>query len=301
MKKEIRTTCLLNVINYINNLVLITYFSMYQNLNINNNIYVLKLGIVLSIWLLSPLLLLFVTTYPLLNNENLYYKNLKRELIIDVCFKIISYIVLLSYTKTIFLSDIYKLKVVVQIVLMFFSLIINFKIYKKVKYLECNSINIFEEDTVTEIEKRNIENIKKASYIGNTSFLSFIIFGLSLILFSTKEMNWQVDIIATVISSISFVKFINSIYKKSILIYSENNNRNKVFKKEIIYATISYSICIVVSMNLVRIENEIFRYITYLISILALYPIMKNNKNISIKYKKVKKSLVNELMAYYEK
>ncbi|MGL5245658.1 MAG: hypothetical protein ACRC7R_10830 [Sarcina sp.] len=299
LKKDIKILATLNLASYINNLALITYFSMYKNLNVVEELDVFFFPIILALWILSPLALIFMTIYPIIMSGHGLRKLFKKELILYFSLNAIAYIILLSYTNTLYLSYEYFIKVMVELVLMIITLFILLKIYVSVPSTNCNYKNNI--NLINNEDKRNVKNIKKAVSIGITSLLSFIIFGLSLMLISSKDMSWHIDILAVLISSISFVIFIHKDYEKCTLAYLDKNKRMKVFKKEIICTAISYGICIIVSMNLIRVNNEFVRQGIFLISVIILYPIMDDNRLISIKYKNIRECLINDLVSSYKK
>lgn len=266
MQNKIKYLIKLNIINYINNF-------LYS--------FVLSLKGVdgyLSLWSISPLIFLTLTSFILATDNKPEYKIFKKEALLDFIVRVIGCGVGFLNYRVKFLSYGFILRMSIIFLLMIINLFIEYRIYKKSK-----------DYTLTE-ENKNVNNISfnftqsslnkgKAATIGLITFYVYTASVLSMVLITPSIQNYNIFTIPL------FVIFICFNYLKLDLYFADKIAMMKRFYKDSFFALIGFLINFIVSFNVVDNNNSV-KNLCVLIGVLTLYPTIKTNREIAKEYRK---------------
>lgn len=290
MKKNIKILMLLNMINYISNF-LFTFVFAYANKALKEH------SVLLGIWGLTPYAILTVTSFILATDYKEEYKTFKKEAIFDWIIRAISCVVVFQEFTFSFLSLEYVIQQIILIVLLVINISLEYKMYQKLKkYVlikkETNSI-----EKISEEEKQNIREIGQATTLGTVCFYIFCAVGISVPL-TSEGVDDLYKLIAIIVSFCSFVWFLYENYQKCNLFYLDKQLAKKTFIRDSIYASIGFILCFITALNLFKTTHIIHFYITF-IGILCLYPTIRTNRKMGLRYKKIVKILGDNFELYF--
>lgn len=140
----------------------------------------------------------------------------------------------------------------------------------------------------------------RATTTGLVSFLIFTGLGLS-ILESTHTYENVFSRVGSLVFSVGvFLWFLQKNYEKCKIFYLDKSLAKKVFKKDDIYAATGFMICFFIEVLKLRafmLQTKIY-FSHYIIAILFLYPTIKTNRKMALRYRKVVKILGDNFELY---
>ena len=292
MKKSIKLLIILNLITYANGFIFSLMYA-YNNAKLTS-----EWGIY-GIWVLSPYLFLTITSFILAIDNNKNYKIFYKEAIVDWILRFISCCIFFQQFDFKFLSWQYIVQQLIAISLLATNLLIEIIMYRKVINYKLNFIDENKvEEEVTEKEKRNIRNMGKATTIGVSSFFVFTAGGLSAPLISQTLDNSITKAIMLVASITILIWYLNKNYEKCILFYLDKRYAKEVFIRDSICASFGYIICFFTALNIFGGLNYVYS-LAVIIGVIFLYPTIKTNRAMGIRYRKIVKILGDNFDLYF--
>lgn len=293
MKKSVKILIILNLITYISSF-LFSFFYTYAKEDL-----VRHWG-VLGVWTLSPLLFITITTFILATDNKEEYKIFKKEAIADWIIRFVSTCIVFREFNFKFLSYEYIVQQSIVVILLIINMILEFKMYKKAKAYIPAEKNDYDREKISEDEKQNIRNMGMATTTGLVSFLVFTGLGLS-ILESTHTYENVFPRVGSLVFSVGvFLWFLQKNYEKCKIFYLDKSLAKKVFKKDAIYTAVGFMICFfieVLKLSSFMPQYKIY-FSHYIIAILFLYPTIKTNRKMALRYRKVVKILGDNFELY---
>ena len=292
MKKSIKLLIILNLITYANGFIFSLMYA-YNNAKLTS-----EWGIY-GIWVLSPYLFLTITSFILAIDNNKNYKIFYKEAIVDWILRFISCCIFFQQFDFKFLSWQYIVQQLIAIILLATNLLIEIIMYRKVMNHKLNFMNDSKgEEEVTEKEKKNIRNMGKATTIGLSSFFVFTAGGLSAPLIVQSLDNWISKYILLIFSIGLFVWYLNKNYDKCRLFYLDKRYAKEIFIRDSICASFGYAICFFTALNVFGSLNHVYS-LAVIIGVIFLYPTIRTNRSMGIRYRKIVKILGDNFDLYF--
>lgn len=286
MNKKVKILVTFNCISYMLMLV-ISYVIITGIINNTNNIIKLILGTL-------PMILIICTSFICAFDRHKEFKPVKVQAILDLVIRTISFGLVIgevyyykninSYITFIFICCMFAINTILEYIM-------NKKIINKHEEIE-----IKKKLNITYEEKQNLRSMVKALNLEMFSILLFC--GISLSVTMNKNMEgtterWYIPVIFSIVVCIWFVK---TSYKNYIGFYLDKKYANHIFKRNIIFSLIGFSICLVLSF--LKFSNEVYGAITC-IGILFLLPTISTARKMSLRLKEIKKSLGKDTYNYF--
>lgn len=98
-----------------------------------------------------------------------------------------------------------------------------------------------------------------------------------------------------IISVLSFIWFLIANFMKCNLFYTNKEEAKKIFRKDIILVVYSYGFCLMVALGVFG-ESTLLTYLSPIISILSMLPVIKTNRQMAITADNVRKALGEEFI-----
>lgn len=284
MDKRIKVLAMFNCASYLLMLVMI-YINTDGSINNLNNITKFIIGS-------APFLLIICTSFVCTDWYFKDFKFIKKEAILDLSIRIISFLVVmygLSCGKNIFMEF--------EIILttFIFNCVIEYLINKKI--ISSNYERESEKKIDVTFEEKN--NLRAMMIATNKSMLSVLVFcAISLSVPVTKNIegtteNWFIPVIFSVFV---FTWFIKASYKNYNGFYLDKNYAKQIFIRNIIFASIGYAICLVLSFF--RFNNQAYGFIEML-GIAFLFPTINTMRKMSHRLKEIRDSLGKDTYNYF--
>ena len=292
VKKSIKLLIILNLITYANGFIFSLMYT-YNNEKLTSE------WAIYGIWVLSPYLFLTITSFILAIDNNKTYKIFYKEAIIDWILRFISCCIFFQQFDFKFLSWQYIVQQLIAIILLATNLLIEIIMYRKVMNHKLNFMNDSKgEEEVTEKEKKNIRNMGKATTIGLSSFFVFTAGGLSAPLIVQSLDNWISKYILLIFSIGLFVWYLNKNYDKCRLFYLDKRYAKEIFIRDSICASFGYAICFFTALNVFGSLNHVYS-LAVIIGVIFLYPTIRTNRSMGIRYRKIVKILGDNFDLYF--
>ncbi|MBU3075863.1 hypothetical protein [Clostridium estertheticum] len=289
MKKAVKLLILLNLMNYISNFVFAFMYS-YNKIAVQSNV------MLEVVWLLSPYVFLIATSFILATDYKEEYKTFKVEAIIDWFIRLVSCCVVFQEFNFKFLSSEYIIQQAILVSLFIINIYLEYKMYKKAKkYILIKKEDIAVEK-ISEEEKQNIRAIGKAATLGVSSFFIFAGLGMGV----TQIMDIDIKLLRVFIIFVSictFIWFLTTNYRKCYLFYLDKSLAKRIFIRDALYAALGYIMILIAAFGL--FGNTLLASAVEFIGILLLYPTIRTNRKIGIRYKKVKDILGENFYLYF--
>lgn len=279
MEKSVKNLMLINIINYANNF-LFAYVNGFMTIKGT-----------LAMWAVSPLLFLTLSSFILATDNKEEYKVFKKEAILDYVIRIVAYAVAFFNYKFEILSFEYIMRFIILILLFVVSMLLEYKMYQKAKRYVSN-IQKNKMEHVSEAEKRNIRYMGRAGTLGVTSFFIVAAGAMNVTTFVNLHNYYIVIPIAV------FIVFLHMNYAKVKLFYLDKEFGKRIFIRDTIYACLGFIFNIFIALKIFSF-GEGGPTIGILLGILSLYPTIRTNRKMAIRYKEVAKVLGDDLAYYY--
>lgn len=287
MKKSVKFLFELNLLNYANNF-LFSFTYTYANKNLREQ------WLVFGLWVLSPYVFVTITSFILATDNKEEYKIFKKEAIADWIIRAVSCGACFQEFNFTFLSSGYILQQIILVILLMVNIILEYKMYKKAKkYVPIKNHNEGIEK-ISEAEKQNIKNMGKATTLG---VVSLVVFAFSLG-FPNTYTDGLFRMFLYALSISCFGWFIYTNYKKCNLFYLDKTFGKRIFVRDILYATIGFIINFIVAFGLMKATN-IIQAASVGIAILSLYPTIRTNRKMALRYRKIVKILGDNFYLYF--
>ncbi|MBU3111577.1 hypothetical protein [Clostridium lacusfryxellense] len=291
MKKAVRLLMLLNLMSYISNFAFAFIYS-YNKVGVQRNV-ILEVG-----WVLSPFVFLIATSFILATDYKEEYKAFKTEAIIDWFIRVASCCVVFQEFNFKFLSSGFIIQQVIVASLLIINIYLEFKMYKKAKeHIPNKKVNI-EIEKISEEEKHNIREMGKATTLGMISF--FVFAGLGMGSMKTDINYKSPDLFMMLVMFVSiyaFIWFLIANYRKCYLFYLDKTLAKRIFVRDALYASLGYTIVFVSAFGFFGI-GMLESSVTF-IGILLLYPTIRTDRKMGLRYTKVKGILGENFYLYF--
>ncbi|MBU3092379.1 hypothetical protein KPL35_09835 [Clostridium sp. CF011] len=281
MKKSVKLLMLLNLMSYISNFAFAFIYS-YNKIALQSN---LRIEVM---WVLSPFVFLVVTSFILATDNKEEYKIFKIEAIIDWFIRVASCYVTFQFTFQ-FLSSKYIIQQVVLASLLIINIYLECKMYKKAKIHIIIKKENMEVEIIFEAEKQNIEGMGKATTIGMSSLFVFAGLGMGI----TQIQQIDIKLLRGIIVFISiyvFVWFLITNYRKCYLFYLDKSLAKRIFVRDALYASLGYIIVLIAAFGFFGIGSLLESIATFG-GFLLLYPTIRTDRKIALRFNKVKEKL----------
>ena len=290
MKKAVKLLMLLNLMNYISNFVFAFIYS-YDKAAVQSNV-MLDL-----FWILSPYVFLIATSFILATDNKEEYKTFKIEAIIDWFVRVFSCCVVFQEFNFKFLSAEYIIQQAILASLFIVNIYLEYIMYKKAKkYMSIKKDNM-EVEIISEEEKQNIREMGKAATLGVSSL--FIFAGLGMGVTQILDINIKLlRLVIIFVSTCTFIWFLTSNYRKCYLFYLDKSLAKRIFFRDASYASLGYTIIFIASFGLFG-TNTLLASSVEFIGILLLYPTIRTDRKIGLRYTKVKNILGENFDLYF--
>ena len=290
MKKAVKLLILLNLMSYISNFAFAFIYS-YDKIAVKSNI------MIEVIWILSPYVFLIVTSFILATDNKEEYKIFRTEAIIDWIIRLISCCVVFQEFNFKFLSSDYIIQQGILASLLIINIYLEYKMYKKAKTLIPIKKENIEIERISEEEKQNIKEIGKAATLGMISFFMFAGFGMSIS--QTFRMgNKFAGLFVMFVSICVFIWFLIVNYRKCYLFYLDNSLAKRIFVRDALYASIGFIINIIAAFGVFGINTLLESIVTFS-GFFLLYPTIRTDRKIGLRYTKVKDILGDNFYLYF--
>ncbi|MGH4118645.1 hypothetical protein [Clostridium sp.] len=290
MKKAVKLLMLLNLMSYISNFAF-AFISAYDKIALKSNF---KIEI---IWVLSPFIFLIATSFILATDNKEEYKIFKTEAIIDWFIRVASCCVVFQEFNFIFLSSEYIIQQVILATLLIVNICLEYKMYKKAKKNIPIKKENMEVEKISEEEKQNIREMGKAATLGMISFFIFAGFGMSIS--QTYQTGTKVlKVFIMFVSICVFMWFLIANYRKCYLFYLDKSLAKRIFVRDALYASLGYIIVLIAAFGLFGIDTFLESIVTF-IGFLLLYPTIRTDRKIGLRYTKVKNILGENFYLYF--
>jgi hypothetical protein len=271
MNKKIKILAILNIISYVV-MGLLTYITITDLVSYLDNGFKFVLGNM-------PLVLIVCTSFILVTDTFKELKIIKKEAIVDWGVRIAAFGITLINT------DKHYIKFLILVALVI-NIIIEYKINKKL--MSTHQEFVKEELVLSDEEKKNLRNFTLA--INSGMFSIFVFSGGALSLPTIKNMEgttilWFVPVI---ISLLVFSWFIKTTQKNYEAYFLDKEEGKRIFKRDIIFASIGYLICLILSF--VPMTQELYSLVTF-IGILFMLPYIETMRRKSLRLRTIRGSL----------
>lgn len=280
---------LINLINYVSNFA---FSYAYSNKLINSSM------IALGIWALTPYLLATISSFILATDYREELKVFKKEAIADWIVRVISCVVVFQEFKFGFMSKEYIVQQAILVLLLLINIYLEFRMYSKAKAYIYVKKEAKKNEIISEDEKQNIKNMGKAVFLGLISLI--IVSAISMSVPSTTHIGAGKvsNIFAIIISTSTFLWFLHSSCEKCRLFYLDKALAKRTFLRDGFYATTGFVICLLATFEVLGDYHLIYNVSTF-IGILFLYPTIRTNRKMAMRYKKVVGILGENFELYY--
>ncbi|MCB2342396.1 hypothetical protein [Clostridium estertheticum] len=292
MKKAVKLLMLLNLMSYINNFAFAFIYS-YNKIGVQSNV------LLEVVWILSPFVFLIATSFILATDYKDEYKIFKTEAIIDLFIRFLSCCVVFQEFNFKFLSTEFIIQQVILASLFIINIYWEYRMYKKAKkYIPIKKENM-EIERISEEEKQNIREMGEAATLGVTSFFILACLGMGTI--KTHINIKSPDLFMMLIMFVSiyaFIWFLFANYKKCCLFYLDKSLAKRIFVRDACYASLGYIINIIAAFGVFGLHT-LFESIVTFLGFLLLYPTIRTDRKIGLRYTKVKKVLGENFDLYF--
>jgi hypothetical protein len=279
MKKAMDYLLFLTVVLHMNNLTF-AYVNSY-----------IELTGVSALWVLSPYLLITLSSFILALDYKEQYAIFKKEAIVGIIIKIVACSVAFFNHKFEIGSIPYMMRFVLLIILFGVNLYIEYRMYKKAQG-HILKVDVQKEE-VSEEDKLNIRNYGKAVTKGLASFIFVAAFGMNVTLIAQIEPNYIWICIPI------FLLFLKMNYDKIILFYGYGSIGKRIFWRDAIYAIVGFGFNFLLAADVIY-TGEYVERIAIWIGIFLLYPTARTNRKMALKQRKVSKALGDDFDYYYD-
>jgi len=274
MNKKIKILAILNIISYVV-MGLLTYIRITDLANYLDNGFKFVLGNM-------PLVLIVCTSFILVTDTFKELKIIKKEAIVDWVVRIAAFGITLINTDKRYMKFLILIALVVNIV-------IEYKMNKKL--MNTHQEFVKEELVLSDEEKKNLRNFTLAINSGMFSILAFSGGALSLPITKNMEGTTILWFIPVIISLLVFRWFIKTAHKNYEAYFLDKEEGKRIFKRDIIFASIEYLICLIFAF--VPMTQELYSLVTF-IGILFMLPYIETMRRKSLRLRTIRDSLDRE-------
>ncbi|MBD7912041.1 hypothetical protein [Clostridium cibarium] len=274
MDKRIKVLVTLNCISY-GLMGLIAYANINGIMNNLNNIIKFIIGVI-------PFISIIFTSFIVTDYYYKDFKYIRNEAVLDLSIRIIAWgLVFYCFNNSSNLEN----KFVIVIIAFVFNSIVEYFINKKITNLQHKN-----EDKIS-ITNEEKNNIRAMVFATNKQIVSLLVFmGVGLSVPVTKNMegtkeNWLIPVMFSIFV---FAWFINMSYKNYTKFYLDMGYSKRIFIRDIIFVTIGYSGCLILSF--LKFNNSVYAFIEF-IGILFLLPTISTMRKMSRRLKQIRESL----------
>ncbi|QLY79669.1 hypothetical protein [Clostridium intestinale] len=275
MNKKIKILAILNVISYVV-MGLLTYITITDLVSYLDNGFKFVLGNM-------PLVLIVCTSFILVTDTLKEFKIIKKEAIVDWGVRIAAFGITLMNT------DKYYIKSLILVALIF-NIVIEYKMNKKL--MNTHQEFIKEELILSDEEKKNLRNFTLAINSGMFSIFVFVGGALSVPITKNMEGTTKLWFVPVIVSILVFRWFIKTAHKNYEAYFLDKEEGKRIFKRDIIFASIGYLICLIFSF--VLMTQELYSLVTF-IGILFMLPYIETMRRKSLRLRTIRGSLDREV------
>lgn len=279
MNKKIKVLAIFNIISYI----VMGMLSYIINNNLSSRLDNKFKFVIGSI----PLLLITCTSFIIADDRFKELKIVKKEAIVDWVVRIVAFGIALIHTNS------YNIKALILVALVI-NIIIEYRMNRKL--INTKQELVKEEVLVSLEERKNLKNFVMAVNAGMLSILIFSGGALSVPITKNMEGTTKSWFIPVIVSILVFRWFIKTTYKNYSGYYLDKEEGKRAFKKDIIFASIGYLICLIFSF--VNMDQQWYSLIT-IIGILFTFPLIETMRKMSLRLKVIKDSLDKDTFNYF--
>lgn len=275
MNKKIKILAILNIFSYVV-MGLLTYITITDLANYLDNGFKFVLGNM-------PLVLIVCTSFILATDTFKELKIIKKEAIVDWVVRIA------AFGSTLINTDKHYMKFLILIALVV-NIIIEYKMNKKL--MNTHQEFVKEELVLSDEEKKNLRNFTLAINSGMFSIFVFSGGALSLPITKNMEGTTKLSFVPVIISLLVFRWFIKIAHKNYEAYFLDKEEGKRIFKRDIICASIGYLICLILSF--VPMTQELYSLVTF-IGILFMLPYIETMRRKSLRLRAIRGSLDREV------
>lgn len=247
---------------------------------------------------MTPYLLATISSFILATDYREELKVFKKEAIADWIVRLISCVVVFQEFKFGFMSKEYIVQQAILVLLLLINIYLEFRMYNKAKAYIYVKKEDKKNEVISEDEKQNIKNMGNAILLASIPLIIVSAISLSVPLTSHIGAGKFSSIIAITISICTFLWFLYSSYEKCYLFYLDKALAKRTFLRDGFYATTGFVICLLATFEVLGDYHLIYNVSTF-IGILFLYPTIRTNRKMSMRYKKVVGILGDNFELYY--
>ena len=154
-------------------------------------------------------------------------------------------------------------------------------------------------EKISEAEKHNIREMGKATTFGMISFLVFSGLGMGTMMAHINIKSPDLFMVLVMFVSIyAFIWFLITNYRKCYLFYLDKTLAKRIFVRDALYASIGYTIVFMSAFGFFGIDNLLESSVSF-IGILLLYPTIRTDRKMGLRYNKVKGILGENFYLYF--
>ena len=274
MNKKIKILAILNIISYVV-MGLLTYITITDLGRYLGNGFKFVLGNM-------PLVLIVCTSFILVTDTFKELKIIKMEAIVDWVVRIAAFGITLINTDKYYIKFLILVSLVINIV-------IEYKMNKKL--INTHQEFVKDELVLSDEEKKNFRNFALAINSGMFSIFAFSGGALSLPTIKNMEGTTILWFIPVIISLLVFRWFIKTAHKNYEAYFLDKEGK-RIFKRDIIFASIGYLICLIFSF--VPMTQELYSLVTF-IGILFMLPYIETMRRKSLRLRTIRDNLDREV------
>lgn len=279
MNKKIKILAIFNMISYVVMGVL-TYIMIAGLASHLDNKFKFILGNM-------PLVLIAGTSFIIVNDRFKELRIVKKEAIVDWVVRIIAFGITFINTDKHYIKTLILMALVINI-------IIEYRMNKKL--VNTTQEFIKEEVIVSYEERKNIKNFVMAINSGLFSIFAFIGGALSVPTTKNMEGTTKLWFIPVIVSVLVFRWFIKTTHKNYKIYYLNKEEGKLVFKKDTIFVSIGYLICLIFSF--IDMGQEWYSITTF-IGILFMLPTIGTLRKMSLRLKVIRENLDRNTFNYF--
>ncbi|MFX0549353.1 hypothetical protein ACOAKC_08450 [Hathewaya histolytica] len=291
MKNDLKFLIKVNLLNYLSDFLFVFFYSRNKEILEADRF-------LLGFWFLTPLIFLTITSFILATDNKEEYKIFKIEARLDYIIRVCAcFVAFYNNFNFEFLSKSHIVQQSILGILFMLSLVLEYIMYKKAKNHKLTNKKVQNKYKLSEAEKFNIRKMGNAVAMGLSSFIAYAALGINLPLFASIH-NKKFKILIVIVSITTFIWFLNFNYKKCTSFYLDKGLAKRTFRKEAKYVILGYCIYLLTVLNVFKYLSD-YGVITFLVLLLCLYPVIRTNRKMALRYREMMEVLGDDFEYYY--